>query len=149
MLIWSKAKLKSLNVDDFNLSYDDTTLVENAKYLGIFINCDISWDFHVRRLCHSTYYHISLLRWLRRIFPINLLLEVYESYIRPSLDYGITFYCFSPQKNTLLAKREESPQQCVRNVAFKRCHFFQTTSGQPNFKHTENMFIYTIMFLCV
>ena len=43
MLIGSKAKLKSLNADDFNLSYDDTTLelVENAKYLGMFINCDI------------------------------------------------------------------------------------------------------------
>ena len=64
MLIGSKAQLKSLNVDDFILSYDDMPfeLVENAKYLGMFINCDISWDFHVRRLCQTTYYHISLLR---------------------------------------------------------------------------------------
>ena len=36
MLIGSKAQLKSLNVDDFILSYNDTPLelVENAKYLG-------------------------------------------------------------------------------------------------------------------
>ena len=79
MLIGSKSQLKSLKVDDFILSYNDTPLelVENAKYLGMFINCDISWDFHVRRLCQSTYYHISLLRRLRRIFPMNLLLQVY------------------------------------------------------------------------
>ena len=78
MLIGSKSQLKSLNVDDFILSYDDTPseLVENAKYLGTLINCDISWDYHVRRLCQSTYYHISLLRRLRRIFPMNLLLQV-------------------------------------------------------------------------
>ena len=73
MLIGGKAQLKSLNVDDFILSYDDTPLelVENAKYLGMFINwsCDISWDFHVRCLCQTTYYHISLLRRLRRTFP--------------------------------------------------------------------------------
>ena len=79
MLIGSKSQLKSLNVDDFILISDNTPLelVENAKYLGMFINCDISWDFNVRRLCQSTYYHISLLRRLRRIFPMNLLLQVY------------------------------------------------------------------------
>ena len=94
MLVGSKAQLKSLNVDDFNLSYDDTPLelVENAKYLGMFKNCDISWDFHVQRLCPTTYYHISLLKRLRRIFPKNLLLQVYKSYIQPRLDYGITYF---------------------------------------------------------
>ena len=57
MLIGSKAQLKSLNVDLFISSYDDAHLeqVENAKYLGsMFINCDISWDFHILRLCQST-----------------------------------------------------------------------------------------------
>ena len=44
MLIGSKALLKSLNVDDFILNYDDMhlELVENAEYLGMFVNCDIS-----------------------------------------------------------------------------------------------------------
>ena len=100
MLIGSKAQLKSLNVDDFILSFDDTPLglVENARYLGMFKNCDLSWDFHVRRLCPTTYYHISLLKRLRRIFPKNLLLQVYKSYIQPRLDYGITLYGSSTQE---------------------------------------------------
>ena len=57
MLIASKAQLKYLNVDESILSYDDTPseLVENAKYLGMFIHCDISWNLHARRLCQSTY----------------------------------------------------------------------------------------------
>ena len=65
MLIGSKTQLKSLNVHDFFLSYDDTPLelVENAKYLGMFINFVISWDFHVRRLWQSTYYPISDVAW--------------------------------------------------------------------------------------
>ena len=80
MLTGSKSHLKSLNLDDFILSYDDTPLelVENAKYLDMFINCDNSWDFHVRRLCQSTFYHISLLKRLRRMFPMHLLLQVYK-----------------------------------------------------------------------
>ena len=106
----SISQLKSINVNDFILNYDDTPLelVENAKYLGMFINCDISWDFHDRRLCQSTYYHISLLRRLRRIFPINLL---YKSYIQPRLDYGITLYGCSTQKNIDLVQRVENMRQ--------------------------------------
>ena len=69
------------------------------------INCDISWDFHVRRRCQSTYYHISLLSRLRRIFPMNLHLQAYKSYIQPRLDYGITFYGCSTQKNIVLVQR--------------------------------------------
>ena len=109
-LIGSKAQLKYSNVDDFFLSYDDTPLelVENVKYLGIFKNCDISWDFHVRRLCQSTYYRISLPRRLRRIFPMNLLLQVYKSYIQPRLDYGITLYGCSTQKNIDLFQRVQN-----------------------------------------
>ena len=55
MLVGSKAQLKSLNVDEFILNYEgmplELTLLENAKYLGMSINSDISWDFHVQRLC--------------------------------------------------------------------------------------------------
>ena len=110
MLIRSKTQLKSLNVDDFNLSYDDTPLelVENAKYLGMFINYDISWDFHVRRLCQTTYYHISLSKILRHIFPKHLLFLVSKRYIQPRLDYGITLYGSSTQKNIDLIQRVQT-----------------------------------------
>ena len=52
-------------------------LVENAKYLDMLINSDISWDFYVQRLCQNKYFHLSLVRRLRRIFPKELLLQVY------------------------------------------------------------------------
>ena len=44
VLLWLSSGFIWLNVDDFILSYDDTPLelVENAKYLGMFTNCDIS-----------------------------------------------------------------------------------------------------------
>ena len=94
MLVGSKAQLKSLHVDEFILNYEGMPLelVEYAKYLGMTINSDISWDFHVQQLCQNMYYHLSLLRRLRRIFPKDLLLQVYKSYVQPRLDYGITLY---------------------------------------------------------
>ena len=55
----------------------------------MFINCDMSWDLHVQCLSQTTYYHISLLRTLHHTFPMNFLLQVYNSYIQPRLDYSI------------------------------------------------------------
>ena len=83
MLVGSKAQIKSLNVDEFISNYDGMPLelVENAKYLGMTINSNISWDFHVQRLCQNMYFHLSLLSRLRRIFPRDLLLQVYKSYV--------------------------------------------------------------------
>ena len=62
----------------------------------------------MRRLCQTTYYHISSLRRLRRIFPKNLLLQVYKSYIQPRLDYGITMYGSSTQKNIDFVQRVQN-----------------------------------------
>ena len=72
------------------------------------INSDISWNFHVQRLCQNMYYHLSLLRRLRPIFPKDLLLQVYKSYIQPRLDYGITLYACSTQKNIDLVQRVQN-----------------------------------------
>ena len=69
------------------------------------INSDISWDFHVQRLCQNMYYHLYLLRRLRRIFPNELILQVYKRYIQLGLDYGITLYGCSTQKNIGLVQR--------------------------------------------
>ena len=91
-----------------DICYRGEELVENAKYLGMSINSDISWDFHVQRLCQNMYYHLSLLRRLRPIFPKDLLLQVYKSYIQPRLDYGITLYACSTQKNIDLVQRVQN-----------------------------------------
>ena len=91
-------------------------LVENAKYLGMTINSDISWDFHVQRLCQNMYYHLSLLRRLRRIFPRDLLLQVYKSYVQPRLDCGITLYGCSTQKNIEDRMWNYTSPRCVKSL---------------------------------
>ena len=107
MMINSTWQLKSLDLDDFVINYNDTPLelVERDKYLGMFINSDISWDFHIQNLCKQLHYLLSLLRRLRDIFPQNLLLRVYKSYIQPKLDYGLTIYGCTNQENLTLLQR--------------------------------------------
>ena len=78
MLVGSKAQLKPLNAGVFISNYEGTPLelVENAKYLAMSIDSDISRDFRVQRLCQNMYYHLSIFRQLRRIFPQDLLLSL-------------------------------------------------------------------------
>ena len=155
ILIGSKSQLKSLNVDDFILSYDDMPLklVENAKYLDMFINCDISWDFHVRRLCLSTYYHISLLRRLRRIFPMNLLLQVYKSYIQTRLDYGIILYGCSSQNNIDLVQRVQNhaAMLIMGNLDYINCHGIGLVKrlNLYTIRERRDYFLTTLMFKAI
>ena len=53
MILGSTWQLKSLDLDDPVINYNDTPLelVERAKYLGMFIDSDISSDFHIQNLC--------------------------------------------------------------------------------------------------
>ena len=76
-----------------------------GQYLGMLINSDISWDFHIQNLCKQMHYLLSLLRRLRAIFPQNLLIQVYKSYIQPKLDYGLIIYGCTTQENLTLVQR--------------------------------------------
>ena len=53
---------------------------------------DLSWDDHILQLCKSVNYYVHVLRRLNKIFPKQLLLRVYESYIQSRLDYGLSVW---------------------------------------------------------
>ena len=101
MLIGTRCQLRSLNIDDFTIYYDNSPLelVSNAKYLGLYISSDLTWDVHIIRLCKMLYYHLSILRRLRKTVPQGLLLKIYKTYIQPKLEYGITLWGCTTEGN--------------------------------------------------
>ena len=101
MLIGTKSQLRSLNLDDFLLSYDSNPMevVNNAKYLGLFISSDITWDAHVNYMCRQLNYMLSMLRRMSKIFPQSLLVKIYKTFIQPKIDYGITVWGFTTESN--------------------------------------------------
>ena len=48
-VIGSKSQLKSLNLDDFTILVDSDKLLlaTPAKYLGLLVDTDLSWDNHI------------------------------------------------------------------------------------------------------
>ena len=92
MIIGSKMQLQSLNLDQFsiNLESNKIELVNRAKYLGLLVKDDISWDEPILQLCKNMNYYLHALRRLKKIFPKLLLLKVYKAYIQSKLDYGLS-----------------------------------------------------------
>ena len=84
MVIGSNMQFQSLNLDQFsiNLESNKIELVNEAKYLGLLVKDDLSWDEHILQLCKNMNYYLHNLRRFDKIFPKLLLLKVYKSYIQ-------------------------------------------------------------------
>ena len=101
MIIGSKMQLQSLNLDHFsiNLESNKTELVSRAKYLGLLVKDDPSWDEHILQLWKNINYYLHVLCRLNKIFPKQLLLKVYKSYIQSKLDYGLSIWGCTTKDN--------------------------------------------------
>ena len=96
--------LRSLNLDDFAISVnaDKLQLVEQAKYLGLWVRNYLSWDNHILELCRKMYDYVHMLRRLRKILPSQLLLNIYKSYVQ-FMEY---LYWVVLQKQTSIVYKE-------------------------------------------
>ena len=101
MVIGSKFQLRSLNLDDFaiSLNVDKLQLVEQAKYLGLWVRNDLSWGNHILELWRKMYYYVHMFRRLRKILPSQLLFNIYKSYVQSKIDYGLSIWCCTTEAN--------------------------------------------------
>ena len=72
MVIGSKWQLKSLNLDDFTISVDSDKLflARQAKYLGLWVRNDLSWDDHILELCRKNVLLFSYVSSFKKNPPI-------------------------------------------------------------------------------
>ena len=62
---------------------------EFVKYLGILMDCNLSWKHHVDYVALKVSIVIGLLTKLRYFVPAHTLLTIYRSFIPPYLTYGL------------------------------------------------------------
>ena len=68
MVLWSKWQLKSLNLDDFTISggSDKLFLARQARYLGLWVRNDLSWDDHILEWCRKMYHYFQMFHRLKK-----------------------------------------------------------------------------------
>ena len=66
---------------------------EFVKYLGILINNNLSWKYHIDYIVIKISRTIGLISKLRHFVPKHTLLNIYRSLIAPYLSYGLIAWC--------------------------------------------------------
>ena len=64
-------------------------LVMKVKYVGLMIDSNLSWKYHIEPICHKISKSIGIIAEIRHYVPRRVLLSVYNSLIVPYLTYGI------------------------------------------------------------
>ena len=78
------------------------------KHLGMFLDCKLNFEEHLKTIINKIIKTIGLLRKFQNFLPRKSLLTIYKSFIRPHFDYGDIIY--DQTYNTSFHQRLESLQ---------------------------------------
>ena len=147
MIVGSKMQLQSLNLDRFsiNLESNKIELVNRAKYLGLLVKDDLSWDEHILQLCKNMNYYLHVLRRLNKIFPKELLRKVYKSYIQSKLDYGLSIWECTTEGNL---DRVQRIQNLYARIICNNLTLVKSLKLQA-IRECRDYFLCVLMFKCI
>ena len=86
--------------DRYDLAIDSTNLicVKSTKYLGVYIDEDLTWQNHIHYIINKLVKFCSIVYKLRPIVPSSILRKIYFALVHPHLIYGIEIYANTFQK---------------------------------------------------
>ena len=110
---WIKANKLSLNLSKTNymlfsntinnlpgpitINNTDINKVQSMKFLGVHIDCKLSWKNHINQMCKVISRNIGVINRLKWTLPPKILLSLYSTLVLPHLTYGILAWGNSPQ----------------------------------------------------
>ena len=100
-------QLKSLNLDDFTISVDSDKLLlaKQAKYLGLWVRNDLSWDDHILELCRKMYYYFHMFRRVTKNYPICFTYQHLQDLVQSKIDCGLSIWGCTTEVNLNRVKR--------------------------------------------
>ena len=105
---WFRANKLTLNVNktvfmlfhpkgkksDEYITFEDKKIRNSheTKFLGMWLNDNMSWESHIRQLTIKIKRNMSLLRKSKNILKTNAMLPIYYGHIHSHLKYGILLW---------------------------------------------------------
>ena len=86
--------------------------VSSHKHLGVFISSDLKWNNHIKHLCESASKKLSMLKSLKFSLDMKSLETIYDSFIRPSLEYANTLWAGAYEKDLTKLNSLEVEAMC-------------------------------------
>ncbi|MCG8047766.1 MAG: reverse transcriptase family protein, partial [Candidatus Thiodiazotropha endolucinida] len=106
--------------------------VSSAKYLGVTITDDLSWDTHIQNICNKANRTIGFLRRNLSIGAIAIKQQAYFSLVRPLVEYASTVW--DPHTQVNIHRLEMVQRRAARYVTNRQ----RNKSSVGNMLHTLN-----------
>ena len=97
--------------EKFTLRINQTTIRESTKikYLGVYLDKNLSWEFHINELCKKLSSAVGMLYKMKNLCSTSTLKSIYHSLFHSHLSYGISVWGLAKtsltQKVIILQKR--------------------------------------------
>lgn len=115
------------NLPDLQLKLNNIGLIQahQTKFLGLFIDDKISWEYHCENLITKLNSTCYLIRNLKKVLTRTQLMCVYHSLIESKIRYGICFW---------------GPSTHTQNVLIAQKRIIRTMVGLPQYESCRNVF---------
>lgn len=102
--------------EPFTYTLNGTKLeqVSTYKYLGVYISNDLSWHSHINYITNNACRTLGYLRRNFRQAPAHLKLQLYQTLIRPKLEYASAVW--DPAQSTLIDTLESVQNRSARFI---------------------------------
>ena len=107
-----------MNYNDISIKFNGVKLipVDYVKYLGMYIDKYLSWNFHILQISKKLSRANGILSKLRYYAPIETCLQVYYALFYSHLIYGCNIWGLTSEEN--LHKVEVLQRKCLRIMTF-------------------------------
>ncbi len=93
------------NIENLHVGVHSFNISKSYKYLGLFIDCQLKFEKHYKKLFSLTSYYISLFRFLSNITLKKHRSKIYLAFLLPVIEYcNAVFMHFSKSKFDKLEK---------------------------------------------
>ena len=120
-------------------------IVDNAKYLGLTISKNLSWNNHVNNITKKANSTLAFLRRNIQNCPQRTKTQAYNTFVRPSLEYASTVW--DPHTQANINKVESIQRRVARFVTNNYDpraidpvlqHYYKTSTG-PSYEHRRQL----------
>jgi len=117
-LIFFHSRQHLINYEGISIKFNGKKLhpVDYVKYLGMYIDKYLSWDFHILQLSKKLSRANGILSKLRHNAPIETCLQVYYAIFYPHLIYSCNIWGLTSEEN--IKKIEVLQKKCLRIMTF-------------------------------
>ena len=116
IIFHSKQKTLDTRMVSIKLNGKKLKLEDNVKYLGMFLDKHLTWEFHINQLSKKLSRANGIISKLRHNAPIKTRLQVYYAIFYSHLTYGSSIWGLTYEKN--LDTIRILQKKCIRLITF-------------------------------